>query len=54
MRSFTAEKARRLTAWFGDRPATELWAYGDSSGDEELLGMATYPQWIGRRAKRNA
>ncbi len=48
------EKASRLTAWFGERPATELWAYGDSSGDDELLGMATHPRWIGRRAKRNA
>jgi phosphatidylglycerophosphatase C len=47
-----AEKAVRLRAWLGDGPA-ELWAYGDSSGDEELLAMADHPTWIGRRAKLN-
>ena len=33
------EKARRLDAWLGDAPAY-VWAYGDSSGDRELLGAA--------------
>ena len=37
------EKVRRLEEWWGDRPATELWAYGDSSGDAELLARADHP-----------
>ena len=37
-----AEKVRRLEAWLGDRPAF-LWAYGDSSGDHELLARADQP-----------
>lgn len=49
------EKATRLRAWLGDGSAgeVELWAYGDSSGDEALLAMADHPMWLGRRAKRN-
>ncbi len=47
------EKARRLRAWLGDERPAELWAYGDSSGDDELLAMADHPTWVGRRAKRN-
>lgn len=40
------EKVRRLTAWLGGDAAlatTELWAYGDSSGDDELLAAADHP-----------
>lgn len=47
------EKARRLTEWFDGRAPTELWAYGDSSGDDELLAMADHPFWLGKRASRN-
>ena len=47
------EKARRLTAWFDGRPPAEMWAYGDSSGDDELLAMADHARWLGRRATRN-
>lgn len=47
-----AEKAVRLTAWLADTPY-ELWAYGDSSGDVEMLAMAHHPTWVGRRAKQN-
>ncbi|MEP6625556.1 MAG: HAD-IB family hydrolase [Acidimicrobiia bacterium] len=36
------EKANRLRAWLGG-DAVELWAYGDSSGDDELLAMADHP-----------
>jgi len=36
------EKSRRLSGWLGDRAAT-VWAYGDSSGDAELLAMADHP-----------
>ena len=45
-----AEKARRLSDWLRRRRPYELWAYGDSSGDDELLAMADHPTWIGRRA----
>lgn len=47
-----AEKAVRLRAWLGDDTPDELWAYGDSPGDTELLAMATTPVWVGRRARR--
>lgn len=36
------EKVRRLEAWLGGEPA-ELWAYGDSGGDRELLARADHP-----------
>ncbi len=36
------EKVRRLEAWLGEGPV-ELWAYGDSSGDDELLARADHP-----------
>jgi phosphatidylglycerophosphatase C len=48
------EKVARLRTWLAERygPDTpvELWAYGDSAGDEELLAFADHPTWIGRRA----
>ena len=48
------EKVARLRAWaaqrFGVDAPFELWAYGDSSGDEELLAEADHPTWVGRRA----
>jgi phosphatidylglycerophosphatase C len=37
-----AEKVRRLDAWLGPGEV-ELWAYGDSSGDDELLARADHP-----------
>ena len=44
-----AEKATRLSGWLhasiGDRPC-ELWAYGDSVGDRELLAMADHPMRV--------
>lgn len=43
------EKVRRLHAWLdehhGGRGAVELWAYGDSAGDRELLADADHPVW---------
>jgi phosphatidylglycerophosphatase C len=52
------EKVARLQAWAAERfgPATdfELWAYGDSAGDEDLLALADHPTWVGRRATVNA
>ncbi|HMG28075.1 MAG TPA: HAD-IB family hydrolase [Acidimicrobiia bacterium] len=41
------EKVRRLDAWLGDRPAF-VWAYGDSSGDRELLARADRGVTVGR------
>jgi phosphatidylglycerophosphatase C len=44
-----AEKAIRLRDWlsteFGQQP-WELWAYGDSPGDRELLAMAHHPRRV--------
>ena len=50
-----AEKERRLRAWLGagHDGALELWAYGNSSGDDHLLAMAHHPTWVGKRADRN-
>lgn len=44
------EKAARLRQWLGSAPA-EIWAYGDSRGDRELLAMADHPVLIGRRPR---
>lgn len=54
-----AEKALRLQAWIADTAASsveevEMWAYGNSSGDDELLAMADHPTWIGKRAKTHS
>jgi phosphatidylglycerophosphatase C len=50
------EKPARLRAWleqrYGPGAEVELWAYGDSPGDEELLALADHPTWVGRRAGR--
>ena len=50
------EKVARLRAWVAERlgPASpfELWAYGDSAGDEQLLALADHPTWVGRRAQQ--
>jgi phosphatidylglycerophosphatase C len=46
------EKVARLHEWLGahvgGRPAVELVAYGDSSGDRELLADADIAHWVGR------
>ena len=42
------EKVARLDAWLDGAPA-EVWAYGDSSGDRELLARADVPVRVGRR-----
>jgi phosphatidylglycerophosphatase C len=41
------EKVRRLQSWL-DGEAVELWAYGDSSGDDELLALADHPTRVKR------
>ena len=40
-----AEKARRVRGWLEERGLgeAELWAYGDSDGDAELLALADHP-----------
>jgi len=47
------EKVRRLHAYldehFGGRTAVELWAYGDSPGDLELLADADHAVWTNQR-----
>jgi HAD superfamily hydrolase (TIGR01490 family) len=43
-----AEKVDRLRSWL-DGEASELWAYGDSAGDRELLAAADHAVRIGRR-----
>jgi phosphatidylglycerophosphatase C len=45
------EKAVRLQAWAGEEAELELWAYGNSSGDAELLALAAHPEWVGRRRR---
>lgn len=51
-----AQKVARLRSWidlrFGPGTEVELWAYGDSSGDEELLAAADHPTWVGAPRKR--
>jgi phosphatidylglycerophosphatase C len=44
-----AEKAARLRGWLEgelDGAPYELWAYGDSAGDKELLAMADHPRRV--------
>lgn len=45
-----AEKVVRLDAWLAERGLhrrhVTLWAYGDSSGDRDLLAVADHPVWV--------
>lgn len=43
------EKAVRLREWLGGDQPEMLWAYGNSSGDAELLAMADVPVWVAGR-----
>jgi phosphatidylglycerophosphatase C len=43
------EKVVRLTDWLGGDTPEHLWAYGNSSGDQDLLAVADEPVWVGRR-----
>jgi phosphatidylglycerophosphatase C len=42
------EKLRRLREWLHEHSLVdaELWAYGDSAGDAELLTAADHPVWV--------
>ena len=44
------EKVRRLMDWLGGERPERLWAYGNSSGDRELLAAADEPTWVRRRS----
>ena len=44
-------KLRRIREHFGER-GYELWAYGDSAGDAEMLAAADHPVRIHRRSGR--
>jgi phosphatidylglycerophosphatase C len=44
------EKARRLRAYVGEHTG-ELWVYGDSAGDAEMLAMADHPIRVTRHAQ---
>lgn len=46
------EKAVRFDRWYGGGRPEMLWAYGNSSGDAELLAMADVPVWVDRRSHR--
>jgi phosphatidylglycerophosphatase C len=52
------QKVARLDTWldarYGPAHDVELWAYGDSAGDEALLARADHPTWVGRRADAQA
>ncbi len=45
------QKAIRLAEALAPDPV-EIWAYGDSAGDVEMLAMADHPVWAGRRLRR--
>jgi phosphatidylglycerophosphatase C len=45
------EKVRRLESWLGSEPV-ELWVYGDSAGDRELLARADHAVRVQRAPLR--
>jgi phosphatidylglycerophosphatase C len=40
------EKVARLRGWLGERAPAEVWAYGDSADDDELLAFADHPHRV--------
>ncbi len=49
-----AEKAKRLRTWLdgsGHEPSNQVWAYGDSRGDAEMLALADVAVWVGWRRR---
>jgi HAD superfamily hydrolase (TIGR01490 family) len=45
-----AGKVDRMREWLGSDPV-ELWAYGDSAGDRELLELADHAAWVHGRPR---
>jgi phosphatidylglycerophosphatase C len=47
-----AEKRRRFEAWLDEQrwADAEIWAYGDSAGDRELLERADHAVWVNGEA----
>lgn len=46
-----AEKVKRVEGYLGTGPRPEMWAYGNSSGDHELLAMADHAYYVDRAGK---
>ena len=46
------QKVRRVHAVI-EPDDYEVWAYGDTAGDEALLAMADHPVWVGRGARQD-
>ena len=51
-----AQKEVRLREWLGvgdegDLEGIELWCYGNSTGDHELMAMADHAYWLGKPEK---
>ena len=44
-----AQKVHALHRFLGDQDDAELWAYGNSAGDYELLEIADHPHWVSKR-----
>jgi HAD superfamily hydrolase (TIGR01490 family) len=45
------EKVKRLTHYLGPKESYQLYAYGDSRGDQELLALADYPFYKSFKSK---
>jgi len=43
------EKVRRLMEVFPDIESREIYAFGNSSGDRDMLAIAQHPQWVKNR-----
>ncbi len=44
-------KVRRIKEWLAGRETTEVWAYGDSRGDREMLEFADVAHYRGRMVR---
>jgi HAD superfamily hydrolase (TIGR01490 family) len=49
---FGEEKAQRVRDYLGELSALELYAYGDSRGDSQMLAMADHAYYRGELIKR--
>jgi HAD superfamily hydrolase (TIGR01490 family) len=51
---YGVEKVRRIRSWLNDRRPEQIWAYGDSRGDREMLALADVAHYRGRLLKGGA